>query len=861
MSKHFNVHPEGLSPSKPLPRYKRRRRRPAEDRGLAPDADLQQLAEIYLQQQRKHWPDLAKSGLLAKPSAAVLADMVEDFKQRHRKGRVDPSKAKELVECGLKLAGSYNRYSCDNSNPHSISDQMVSALQKARAENRFVPWTFVFADFSVSGLDHGRRGFGSYKLVLENPSHEIETTYIDDFTRASRDDIEWWKLANLTRRLHKRLIGASDGFDLSSPMGEMMISVYLLISRLFIKQLREKVSRGMRGGARRRTCLGKPPLGLTRRAKRDDTGRFLRNADGSPVYELCHDPVTMQLAQLIFELFVMKHWSIGKIVRHFNEACMDDWDGWTSSGIRGVLRNPVYIGVVIWNRFCREYDEEKEQWVKMRNPRSEWEVNHDKDLALISMDWWRTAQRKLAESKKTGAGRRRTRNQSSASTLFSGTLVCEHCERELTLYRSAGKHRSMFCLNGASRAHACKLTTSKSTRIIETCLLKFLQETLLTNDVLQEVVRKANAYLAAEAARPRIDTKALRTERRKKEATIKKLFDRVASESDEHICAAYDQQIGSLRRDANALRGQLRDIDAQNAAPPPPLTLKDVQRYLHNLRGLLNQEVPAAAEAIRTLTGRIKIRQELIAGRKTGARWIATFSPDLIRLLARIATQQEYPDSVTLEYLSRRIWTTSEESTVVIESTPEYERLASIYRQMQADGMTVNAIATAHGKSWEYVNHAIRFATTGERPKPGNNNARNARRRRWRALRRAQTGANGFDTSTTVQKKSPKYKEIAHQVAELRDSERCPFRQIAKRLGVSLSTVTKAYDHAHPEVQRSLLNLGKRPKRGTYCRLGEEIYRQIRDQIRQGRSNSEIAKLVNCGISTVQRERTRLREG
>jgi DNA invertase Pin-like site-specific DNA recombinase len=97
----------------------------------------------------------------------------------------------------------------------------------------------------------------------------IETTYIDDFKRASRDEVEWWRLAYLSRRLQKRMIGAGDGFDLSSPNWDMMISLYGLLSRLFIKGLRERVIRGMRGAARRGGCLGKLSLGFTRRARRD----------------------------------------------------------------------------------------------------------------------------------------------------------------------------------------------------------------------------------------------------------------------------------------------------------------------------------------------------------------------------------------------------------------------------------------------------------------------------------------------------------------------------------------------------------------------------------------------------------------
>lgn len=68
-----------------------------------------------------------------------------------------------------------------------------------------------------------------------------------------------------------------------------------------------------------------------------------------------------------------------------------------------------------------------------------------------------------------------------------------------------------------------------------------------------------------------------------------------------------------------------------------------------DLRGLLNQEIPAAAEAIRALTGPITIRQEKIAGRKVGARWIATFSPTLVSWLRQRAKAKQCPDSVTLD--------------------------------------------------------------------------------------------------------------------------------------------------------------------------------------------------------------------
>jgi DNA invertase Pin-like site-specific DNA recombinase len=167
--------------------------------------------------------------------------------------------------------------------------------------------------------------------VLQDKDQLIETTYIDDFTRASRDEVEWWRLAYLSRRLQTRMIGAGDGFDLSSPNWDMMISVYGLLSRLFIKGLREKVIRGMRGAARRGGSLGKQSLGFTRRARRDEHGNVVRDKEGNPEYVPCIDPQTCGDREKLFELFLEKSWSRYQITRDFNARKVDGWDGWTEA--------------------------------------------------------------------------------------------------------------------------------------------------------------------------------------------------------------------------------------------------------------------------------------------------------------------------------------------------------------------------------------------------------------------------------------------------------------------------------------------------------------------------------------------------
>ncbi len=194
-----------------------------------------------------------------------------------------------------------------------------------------MPWSYVFADYSVTGLDSTRQGYSSYKRVLAHKDHRIETTYIDDFTRALRDELEWWRIASLSKQLTNRMIGASDGFNLSDPNWEIWITIFGLLSRLFLKSLAEKVKRGMKGAARRGDHLGRLPLGFTRQVRRDTKGNPILDKDDLPLHDRCIDPVTREYRLLLYDLYVRENWSVNRITKHFNELKVDGGDTWSQA--------------------------------------------------------------------------------------------------------------------------------------------------------------------------------------------------------------------------------------------------------------------------------------------------------------------------------------------------------------------------------------------------------------------------------------------------------------------------------------------------------------------------------------------------
>ena len=150
----------------PLPRPKRRRKRSKADRGLPEDAELARLATAYL------------------------------------------------------------RFSCDNSNPTSILDQMTKALDKAKDEERFIPWEYVYSDLSVTRLDASRQGYSSYKQVLQDKNHWIETTSIDDSSGCQ------FRNSKSVRIIEECLLGYLRNQLLTEPVVEELVLLRTFVAEL-----------------------------------------------------------------------------------------------------------------------------------------------------------------------------------------------------------------------------------------------------------------------------------------------------------------------------------------------------------------------------------------------------------------------------------------------------------------------------------------------------------------------------------------------------------------------------------------------------------------------------------------------------
>jgi DNA-binding CsgD family transcriptional regulator len=400
----------------------------------------------------------------------------------------------------------------------------------------------------------------------------------------------------------------------------------------------------------------------------------------------------------------------------------------------------------------------------------------------------------------------------------------------------------MYCPNGHTATGGCKLKTNKTVSIIENALLTFLLNHILTQEAVGTLVTKANDYLAELAAQPSAEVGSLRAEVKRLQQKMKRLVPLAEDAEDDKIRLTYHARITELGRQATAKAKVLRDIQPFDTSRLRPLDQGRLQSYLSDARSILNQETPVAAEALRALTGPIKITQLQDPNRKWGATWIAKFQPKLIDLLRFVSKQKDCPDSYTLDLLSTRIWTIAESVEVPIELVRKYERFAAIVLEHKRRGVPAIVTKRLFGLDHIAYHDALHFAETGERPPK-----RNVKRYPRKPLNKGRGRRN-------------KYKALISVVLQLHDQEHLSFAKIARQHSVSAQTIARAYEAGHPELlERAITNgtgIVRDPNRAP---LSPKELEQLKRMICENKELKEIAAVIGCTEGTVRWHKHRMK--
>jgi DNA invertase Pin-like site-specific DNA recombinase len=806
-------------------------RRSPSEKGLPDEVALRELALVYLDYQHRLWPDLAQSGALPPNTAEAVAELAEDFRQRFLGSKqvlLDVSQPS-----GVDLACAYDRYSDLNSNPRSLAQQLGLQLERAAANRHFIPWHFVFADAAVTGTITDRRGYQMAKEVISGFS-DVAVMYIDEIGRASRDSIEALTLGKMIQGYGKRLIGVSDGFDTNNPTWKMMLHVFAMLQEWFVDQLREKVKRGMDYGFATRANLQPPPFGYRLLPRNDDQGRPMKGADGAQLMGRVIDPNHQPFIVRAYKLFVNRGRSPERIAAIFNRFKVGGIECWNAARIRRLLRRYSHVGIEVYRmtRLVRveDPDTKKTKLKTDKRPRKEWRVRRMRHLQMVPYSLWKKAQRRL----KSGhdAWHEKRPNGVKRHDVYPTLLIrpiCGCCGHVMYL-GSSGKYSTYFCPNGNSDANGCSFRGYKSVRMVETSVLRFVLENVLTAEIAGKLTAAVNQYLVDFSKEPSEDLTPVRYQLKDVRRKLKNLYSLVENKG---IFPGAEVRIGKLEREKGELQRRLQEAEQRNAPPPKSLVAEEVLPLLQQAAELLNQDVARAAPVLSQLTGAIELHP---TGKKQGNRhvWEAKFTMNLAPVCLELSRALQLPTKGTWEFLNDRSWKFESRAEVVVVEIPEYELIATEVAAALKAGISKNALALKLGVNWSTIDEALEFAATGKRPAP------------------KPTGQ-----KTGKPKRIPLVERHGPEILRRRDLNQS-FDSIARNLKINPASARRIFDQLRPEAINEAIAKGEKPNRGKYSHIPPEKFEEIRALLKQGVPIKDIAQKVGVSYNTVLREKCKM---
>jgi site-specific DNA recombinase len=377
------------------------------------------------------------------------------------------------------IAVIYARYSSDLQREASIEDQV--RLCRAQIEREGWEYLHAYTDRALSGASTLRP---AYQRLLEDARlGQFDVVVAEALDRLSRDQED---VAGLFKRLRfagVRLITLAEG-----EINELHVGLKGTMNALFLKDLAQKVRRGLEGRVRAGRSGGGLCFGYDVVREHD--------ARGEPIHggrRINH--AEAMIVERIFTLFGRGESPRG-IAHILNSEGLPGPGGrpWGDTTIRGhhargtgILRNELYIGRLVWNRLRYLKDPSTGKRRSRLNPASARIVEEVPQLRIIAQPLWDAVQQRLRgirESegvKKAQATRFWERRR--ARHLLTEKAFCGSCGGPLAAigadYLACGKARRMG---------TCDNRRGVRRSTVEALIVNALKSQLMAPDLVAEFI-------------------------------------------------------------------------------------------------------------------------------------------------------------------------------------------------------------------------------------------------------------------------------------------------------------------------------------------------------------------------------------
>jgi site-specific DNA recombinase len=333
-------------------------------------------------------------------------------------------------------AALYSRFSTDRQNESSIADQVRICSEYIQRQG----WTVVerFEDQGISGAALGNRP--GVQLLLQGAlAHRFDVIVVTDLTRLSRSQGDLSKMIDRLTMQGIRVVGVQDGYDSARRGHKLQAGLSGIIGEAFREMVKDRTYSALESRAKTGRPTGGRAYGY--RDNKVDRGEafivleiFGKFADGISARSIASDLNARRIP------------SPGASWKRSQRRAK----GWMGSGIRVIVRNERYRGVVHWNTSEWRKDPDTGKRKRVMRPRAEWISSVDESLRIVSDELWERAQRRMRPVKEG----ERIRSGGKPKFLLSGLLVCGTCGAHYIItdqrsYGCSSFHDGRACSNAA----------------------------------------------------------------------------------------------------------------------------------------------------------------------------------------------------------------------------------------------------------------------------------------------------------------------------------------------------------------------------------------------------------------------------
>ncbi|WP_264812970.1 recombinase family protein, partial [Gluconacetobacter sacchari] len=492
----------------------------------------------------------------------------------------------------------YARYSSENQRDASIEDQL--RLCRLHAEKQ--GWTIVdsYTDRAISGASLLRPGI--QELIQDATRGRFTIVLAEAMDRLSRDQED---IAGLFKRMTfsgVRIITLSEG-----DVTHLHIGLKGTMNALFLKDLAEKVRRGLRGRVEDGKSGGGNSYGYDVVRQFDAKGERIRG----------DRTINEEEARTVRRIFT--DYTRGKSSRTIAMELNRDgvpgpqgreWGPSTIHGNRergtGILNNEMYVGRLVWNRLRYLKDPDTGKRVSRLNPESEWVIQEVPELRIVEQDLWDAVKARQAETtfshpergNEALSERRRPRH------LFAGLIRCGCCDGGYSMIS-----KDLLGCSTARNKGTCDNRLNIRRDALEASVLSGLRTHLMEPDLFKEFCNEFTREVNRLRMELGADLAAMRNEIPRIDRELDKLLNLILASDDIEASKRVMKKMTALE----ARKEELEQKVATTEEPPPLLHPNMAEIYQQRIASLYEslqaeETKTEAAERLRTLVSEITLQ-------------------------------------------------------------------------------------------------------------------------------------------------------------------------------------------------------------------------------------------------------------